>query len=126
MASWGRGGREEGVEIDQAHLAEFVDSALVDGDQEARMLEALAFAIGAIVLDHDFAQVGLHVSVGNLLFAIVTVAPLDGVDDAIETEKLANVLIALGGSIGMQDGEFLATRAVEEEIDGARWQFFEG
>ncbi len=108
----------KGRQLGQVHLAQFIDVLTVERDRQALLFEPLALAIGATVFHHHAAQIGFHIAVRNLFLPVVLITPLDDVDDAIETEALAHMLITLRRAFGQHDRHFLPPRAVEENIDG--------
>jgi hypothetical protein len=75
------------------------------------------------VLDHDPAQVGFHPGVGDTLAAVVFVAALDVVDDAVPAEQFALVLFAGVGAGREEDGKAFAARAVQDQVHGLRREF---
>ena len=75
------------------HLADLEEIAAVDRDQTAGALQAGAAAFRAVVFDHHLLQVFVHAGVRRALFAVLAIVMLQLIDDAVELDLLAGVLL---------------------------------
>ncbi len=86
---------EKAEQLDQVHLADFVKIAIVDGHQPPCSFQPRTAAFGAGVFDHDLFQVLVHSGVRRALLAIPAIMMLELIDDAVELDFLADMLLAL-------------------------------
>ena len=98
------------------HFTEVVDVVILNGDQKALLLKAIAAAIRTKVLNHHLAQVILHASVSGTLLSVAAIMALNLVDDAV-VAKLASDVFGAGLGIGrLLNGNPFPFCPVQEQI----------
>ncbi len=110
-------GLQEGCQLDQMHLADVVQAAIVDGDQSPGSLQTRAATFGASVLDHYLFEVLVHPGAGRALFAVPAVMMFQLIDHSIEFDFLALVLLALFRLRRQHDFEFFTSCTVKQQVD---------
>ena len=81
-------------------LPEIVNALAGDGEEEPRLPQAGAFAVGTRALDHYFVEPFLHPRAGFAPLAIPPVIALDTPGDALKADVLALMLVELHLRVG--------------------------
>ena len=112
---------QEALQLVEVQLAELVDVAAVDREQQARRAHARALALRARALDHHLVEPLLHPRVRLASLAVAPVVPLDPPGDAVKAD-LASVRTA-AQHLRVRRRHHLDLRRAEAVEDGLARRF---